>query len=202
MEGNIQNLTVNLGVRYEINWPTTEKYLRFANFDPSARDGSGAIVVPNEASVSAPYLQSSVPLSYPFYQAVHRCLRRMSASMKNIFVLSGYNHFAPRVGIAYRLPRKTVIRTGYGIYWVQLDGNRESEFESVPFLIRESGILNDSFIPTRTIQNFLPAGSSFSQYATLLAHDPAAKDCGYSQQWNFAIQHQFGGAISPRRSLM
>jgi Carboxypeptidase regulatory-like domain/TonB dependent receptor len=190
-----QNLTVNLGVRYEINWPTTEKYLRFANFSPTARNGLGAIVVPNQASVSAPYLQSSVPLSYPFYQQFTVFAKDAGINEKYLRDV-GYNHFAPRLGIAYRLPRNTVIRTGYGLYWVQLDGNRESEFESVPFLIRESGILNDSFIPTHTIQNFLPAGSSFSQYASLLAHDPAAKDFGYSQQWNFAIQHQFGGAFS------
>ena len=108
----------------------------------------------------------------------------------------GHNSWAPRAGLAYRLSNSTVIRAGYGLFWVQLDGNRESEFESVPFLIRESGILNDPFIPTRTTQNFLPAGSSFSQFATLLAHDPAARDFGYSQQWNFAIQRQFPGQFS------
>lgn len=186
-----QNLTVNLGVRYEINWPTTEKYLRFASFSPTARNGRGAIVVPNQASVSPPYLQSSVPLSYPFYQQFTVFAKDAGINEKYLRDV-GYDHFAPRFGIAYRLPGNTVIRTGYGIYWVQLDGNRESEFESVPFLIRESGILNDPFIPTKTIRTFLPAGSSFSQYATLLAHDPHAKDFGYSQQWNFAIQHQFG----------
>lgn len=190
-----QNLTINLGVRYEINWPTTEKYLRFASFDPNARNGRGAILVPNQASVSPPYLQSSVPLSYPFYQQFTVFATDVGINPKYLRAV-GYNHFAPRVGVAYSLPRNTVIRAGYGIYWVQLDGNRESEFESVPFLIRESGILNDSFIPTRTVQNFLPAGSSFSQYATLLAHDPWATDFGYSQEWNFAIQHQFAGSFS------
>jgi hypothetical protein len=80
---------------------------------------------------------------------------------------TGHYGWAPRIGLAYRLNNNTVIRAGYGLFWVQLDGNRESEFESVPFLIRESGILNDPFIPTRTTQNFLPAGSAFSQFATL-----------------------------------
>lgn len=190
-----QNLTINLGVRYEINWPTTEKYLRFANFSPTARGGRGAIVVPNQQSVSAPYLQSSVPLSYPFYQQY--TLFAKDAGINEHYLRDvGYNHFAPRVGLAYRLTNNTVFRGGYGLYWVQLDGNRESEFESVPFLIRESGILNDPFIPTKTTQNFLPQGSSFSQFATLLAHDPHAKDFGYSQQWNIALQHQFPGQFS------
>jgi hypothetical protein len=189
------NLTVNLGVRYEINWPTTEKYLRFASFSPTARNGRGAIVVPNEESVSPPYLQSSVPLSYPFYKQFTVFAQDAGIDPKYLRKV-GYHHFAPRVGLAYRLSNTTNIRAGYGLFWVQLDGNRESEFESVPFLIRESGILNDSFIPTKNTRNFLPAGSSFSQYATLLAHDPNASDFGYSQQWNFAIQHQFPGQFS------
>ena len=189
------NLTVNVGVRYEINWPTTEKYLRFASFDPSARGGKGAIVVPNEASVSAPYLQTSVPLSWPTYGPLSVFAKDVGISEKYLRAV-GYNHFAPRVGLAYRLPKDTVIRAGYGIYWVQLDGNRESEFESPPFLVRESGILNDPFIPTHDTRTLFPSGSKFDQYATIYAHDPRAKDFGYSQQWNFAIQRQLPGNFS------
>ena len=117
-------------------------------------------MVPDQASVSPPYLQSSVPLSYPFYQQFTVFAKDAGINPKYLRDV-GYNHFAPRLGLAYRLPRNTVIRAGYGLYWVQLDGNRESEFESVPFLIRESGILNDPFIPTRTTQNFLPARFEF-----------------------------------------
>jgi hypothetical protein len=188
-------LTVNLGVRWELNLPTTEKRQQFASFLPSARGGRGAILVPNQQSVSSPYLQSSVQRSWPFYSQFAVFATDVGISDKYLRAV-GYHSWAPRVGIAYRLDNKTVIRTGYGIFWVQLDGNRESEFESVPFLIRESGILNDSFIPTRNTRNFLPAGSSFSQFATLLAHDPEARDFGYSQQWNFAIQRQLPGQFS------
>lgn len=188
-------LTVNLGLRYELNLPTTEKRGQFASFLPAARNGRGAILVPNAASVSPPYLQSSVERSWPFYSQFSVFASDVGISEKYLREVGHYS-WAPRAGLAYRLSNNTVIRAGYGLFWVQLDGNRESEFESVPFLIRESGILNDSFIPSRTTQNFLPAGSSFSQFATLLAHDPAARDFGYSQQWNFAIQRQFPGQFS------
>ena len=165
------------------------------SFLPSARNGRGAILVPNAESVSPPYLQSSVERSWPFYSQFSVFASDVGISEKYLREV-GHNSWAPRAGLAYRLSNNTVIRAGYGLFWVQLDGNRESEFESVPFLIRESGILNDPFIPTRTTQNFLPAGSSFSQFATLLAHDPAARDFGYSQQWNFAIQRQLPGQFS------
>ena len=188
-------LTVNLGVRYEINWPTTEKYSRFASFYPQGRNGKGAILVPDQQSVSAPYLQSSVPLSWPTYGPLSVYAADVGISPKYLRAV-GYNKLAPRLGIAYRLPKDTVIRAGYGLFWVQLDGNRESEFESPPFLVRESGILNDPFIPTKDTRTLFPAGSTFSQFATLYAHDPGAKDFGYSQQWNFAIQRQLPGAFA------
>ena len=189
------NLTVNLGVRYEINWPTTEKYLRFASFYPSARNGRGAILVPNQESVSPPYLQSSVPLSWPVYSQFSVFAKDVGVSEKYLRDV-GYNHFAPRLGLAYRMPRNLVLRAGYGMYWVQLDGNRESEFESPPFLVRESGILNDPFIPTRDTRTLFPNESKFSQYATIFAHDPRARDFGYSQQWNFAVQKELPGNFS------
>jgi outer membrane receptor protein involved in Fe transport len=188
-------LTMNLGVRYELNLPTTEKRGQFGSFLPSARGGQGAILVPNAKSVSAPYLQSSVALSWPFYSQFGVYAKDVGISEKYLRAV-GYDKFAPRVGLAYRLTNSTVLRAGYGLFWVQLDGNRESEFESVPFLIRESGILNNPFVPDRTTRTFLPAGSSFDRYATLLAHDPYAKDFGYSQQWNFAVQKQLPGQFS------
>ena len=188
-------LTVNLGVRYEINWPTTERFGQFSSFLPRGRNGKGAILVPNQKAVSAPYLQSSVPLSWPTYSQFAVFASDVGISEKYLRAVA-YNRFAPRLGIAYQLTPKTVIRTGYGLYYVQLDGNRESEFESVPFLVRESGILNTPFTPDRTIQTLFPKESKFDQYATILAHDSDARDFGYSQQWNFAIQRQLAGNFS------
>lgn len=190
-----QKLTLTLGVRYEINWPTAEKYGHFANFDPAARNGQGAIVVPTPQSVAIPNPISSVNLSWPFYQQFSVYASQVGINPTYLRAV-GYNHLAPRFGLAYRATDRTVIRGGYGIYYVQLDGNRESEFESAPFLIRESGILNDPVIPTRTIQNFLPKGSAFSQFATLFAHDPSATDFGYAQEWNFSVQRELPGHFS------
>ena len=188
-------LTVNLGVRYEINWPTTEKNGQFATFDPAARSGQGAIVVPNLKSVSPPYVQSSVPLSWPVYSQVSVFADQVGINAKYLRKV-GYNHFAPRVGFAYQLDPKTVIRAGYGLFYVPLDGNRESEFESAPFLVRESGILNDPFLPTHSTQTLFPQGSSFSQFASIYGHDPSAANFGYSQQWNFSVQRQLPGEFS------
>ncbi len=190
-----KKLTLNFGVRYEINWPTREINGQFATFSPTARGGRGAIVVPDQASVSPPYRQSSVPLSWPFYSQFSVFAADAGISPKYLRDV-GYHSWAPRVGFAYRLTDLTVLRAGYGIFWLQTDGNRSSEMSSAPFLIREAGIPQEPFIPNRTIRNFLPAGSAFSQFATIYGMDSSATDFGYSQQWNFSVQRRLPGQFS------
>ncbi len=182
-----RNLTVTLGVRYEINWPVTEEHHQFATFSPQARGGRGAIVVPDQQSVSAPYYHTSVPLSWPVYGPLSVYARDVGLSPTYLRSV-GYHNFAPRLGVAYMLDPKSVIRAGYGLYYMQLDGNRESETESAPFLIRESGILNDPELPTHTIQTLFPAGSSFSSKASLFGEDPNPTNFGYTEEWNLSIQ--------------
>ncbi len=180
-------LTVTLGVRYEINWPVTEKNAQFASFSQQARGGQGAIVVPNLRSVSAPYFHTSVPLSWPVYGPLSVYASDVGLSAKYLRKV-GYHNFVPRIGLAYSLDSQTVVRAGYGIYYLPLDGNRESETESAPFLIRESGILNDPLLPTKTTQTLFPQGSSFSEFASLFGEDPNPTNFGYSQQWNLSFQ--------------
>lgn len=183
-------LTLNLGVRYEINLPATEKYGHFGTFDPNARNGQGAIVVPNAQAVKIPSSLSAVNLSYPFYSQYTIFANQAGISSKYLRKV-GYLNFAPRVGLAYRLTNKMVLRAGYGIFYLPLDGNRESELEGPPFLVRETNILNDPVIPTKTVYDLFPAGSSFSQFATVYAQSPNATNFGYSQEWNLSVQRQF-----------
>jgi hypothetical protein len=187
--------TATLGIRYEINWPSTAEHDQFATFDPSARGGKGAIVVPNLQSVSPPYYQSSVPLSWPIYGQLSVFAADVGISPKYLRKVA-YNHFAPRIGLAYQPNPNTVFRAGYGVYYVLLDGIRESEMESAPFLIREGNILNDPLLPTKTTQTLFPKGSSFSPQAAIYGADPRAGDWGYSQQWNLAFQHTFPGQFA------
>jgi hypothetical protein len=174
----------------------TEKNEQFASFSPQARGGQGAILVPNQRSVSAPYFHTSVPLSWPVYGPLSVFASDVGLSPKYLRKV-GYHNFAPRIGLAYSLSSSTVIRAGYGLYYLPLDGNRESETESAPFLIRESGILNDPELPTKTTETLFPAGSSFSEFASIFGEDPNPTNFGYSEQWNLSFQH----AIVPNMSF-
>jgi len=86
------NLSVNLGLRYEYNGPYTEAENRIANVD--------------------------VTFSPEFINAL-RILPGETGPYTGIFppslVRPDKDDFAPRVGIAWRVRNKTVVRAGYGI---------------------------------------------------------------------------------------
>lgn len=193
-------LTLNLGLRYELNFPTTEKYNQLATFIPSARGGKGAIVVPDAESVSQKNfaLHSSLGLSLSTYQPLIVYAGDAGLPSRSMR-FTDHKQFAPRFGMALRVKKDMTVRAGYGIYYNQLDGNRETEFLSPPFLIRESGVLNvidQNGAPTRTTQTLFPNESKFSAQPVLLGHDPYVHGYGYTQQWNLTVQKLLPGSFS------
>jgi hypothetical protein len=191
------NLTVNLGLRYELNFPTQEKNDSLASFEPSGRGGRGAItVISEEAMQKGVALHPATRLSLSTYRPLIQTASELGIREKSLRSLAKKS-FAPRAGIAYRLDDKTVIRSGFGIFYVQLDGNRESEFISPPFIVRESGLLNQldaNGVPTRTTQTIV-AGAPFSPRPNLLAHSPFDGTFGYTQEWNFFVQRALPGHL-------
>jgi Carboxypeptidase regulatory-like domain/TonB-dependent Receptor Plug Domain len=85
-------LTVNLGMRYEINMPVSEKYGQIASFSPTlfnpTSGTNGAFIIASQAG------QKSL------YQTDH-------------------NNFAPRVGFAWQPFKndKTVVKSAYGVFY-------------------------------------------------------------------------------------
>ncbi|MGB6974835.1 MAG: carboxypeptidase-like regulatory domain-containing protein [Terracidiphilus sp.] len=86
------NVTLNYGVRYEFFAPYTEKYNHLAFVDTNAAAGftQGAEV---EAGQAGPF----------------------SGNLPDALVLPFRLGIAPRVGIALRLPKDTVVRAGFGM---------------------------------------------------------------------------------------
>jgi hypothetical protein len=142
-------LTLNLGLRYELFTTIKERHNEQATFDLS----NGSLIVPEGLNVQlTPTIASIIPLS---------------ATGTSGLIKPDTNNFAPRIGMAYQVTEKLVVRTGYGIFY---GGN-----EAGPWSNPSMGF-NPPFF---TIENFNPQCGG-------AAANPATVDCSISGISTFA----------------
>jgi hypothetical protein len=106
--------------------------------------------------------------------------------------------FAPRVGFAYQLTPKTVIRSAYGIFWAFEDNGTFNPAFNFPFRFSAvypsdqinpgSAILLDTGFPSNALTQFVPANQTLGTRAGNLI--PA-----YIQQWNYTMQRELGSFV-------
>ncbi|MEN6536297.1 MAG: TonB-dependent receptor, partial [Bryobacteraceae bacterium] len=193
-------LTLNLGLRWEIEQPTTERYNRtVAGFNPTAALSiSGAALANYAASpiaaVPANQFKVAGGFTYAGANGVDRGLWQTDR-----------NNFMPRIGLAYSINPKTVVRSGFGFFYDQL-GIRNRHVSQVGYsqstaynASLDSGVtyvapLADPF-PNGFVQpvgNSLGAMTSVGNSITFFK--PSIKT-PYSKRWEFSIQRQIGKQI-------
>lgn len=106
-----RKLTLNLGLRMEWEGGATERYNRMiTGFDPT-------LSLPITAGAEAAYAASPVPeLAAANFKVAGGSLYAGSNGAPRSLVKSQLM-FLPRIGIAYQLNDKTVIRGGYGVFY-------------------------------------------------------------------------------------
>jgi len=173
-------LTLNYGLRWDMFRPTAEKYDRLSFFDPLG---------PNPAAGGRP---GRLAFAGDNYGAASFGKRRPEETFKK-----GYS---PRLGIAYAVNDRMVVRTGYGIFYTQafypgwgggmnLDGfNGDASFSStqgglVPAFILSQGIPQNFAHPP-----FIDPGYRNGRDTLYRPFD--ANRLSYSQQWNLTIERQ------------
>ena len=95
-------LTLNLGVRYELQGPWSERYDKMTYFNPAATNASvtGCNGTPGSSCPGDLFLVGT----------------GVNTSRNNLPL--SYKEVLPRFGFAYALDSKTVIRGGYGIFFI------------------------------------------------------------------------------------
>ncbi|MBI4875501.1 MAG: TonB-dependent receptor [Acidobacteria bacterium] len=188
-------LTVNLGLRYEYESPTTERFNRtIRDFDFTTPSPISAAALANYAK--APIAQ--VPVA-SFKTAGG--LRFAGAGGGPRELWSGdRNNFAPRAGLAYRLGSHTVIRSGYGVFFDVLGIDRQDVnqggFSQATNLIPS---LDNGLTFRASLSNPFPDGlqtpaGASAGIATFLGRGLSffnSKPLNpYMQRWTFSVQHQ------------
>ncbi len=120
----------------------------------------------------------------------------------NGFSVSKKN-FAPRLGIAYRVNDKTVIRTGYGINFSPLPWSRPLR-GFYPVVINLNLVSANDNVAVRSLAEGIPAipTPDLSSGVVALPRDadmrtPIGGELhrGYTQSWNFTIERRLPGSI-------
>ncbi|HKN24395.1 MAG TPA: TonB-dependent receptor [Candidatus Acidoferrum sp.] len=118
-------LTVNLGLRWEYFGELIENYGAQSNFLPSGPNGSSTFMLTQK--------RCSTPLSPDFYAAAKTDnINVVCSSQPGLGVAQKLN-FAPRVGFAYQLTRKFVVRGGYGIFYGGFENSVVETYNDFPF---------------------------------------------------------------------
>lgn len=180
-------LTLNIGLRYEWSNPYTERYNRvqFSDFT-----GNSGITVPGLPLTSGPLPGTTI---FP------------NPSLRSIPL--DLNNFAPRLGVAFALTPKTVIRAGGGVYYgnniatnFQYAGPAFSKSEPIRFSL--DGYQTQYASLANPFPTGLPAaqGTRYGPLALWGFSNPS--DLSYEDdrnaeiyQWSVGIEHSLPGNI-------
>lgn len=189
-------LTVNLGVRYEVQPGPTERYDQMSEVDLS---------VPNSYYTAMAGVTNPNPLAtlgaivFPGQNGLSRNLWRTS-----------WNNISPRIGAAYRFGNTTVLRGGYGRIYVPSNtgfnangnyygtGPYSGAANATPFgLTATNGVPIGRFEDSQNTQIIpgtgnIAAPSDYCCNAGWVNRQTYLN--GVTDQWNLFLERRFGGA--------
>jgi hypothetical protein len=192
-------LTLNLGLRYELEFPVTERYDRLlGTFDASVNS-------PIAAQAIANYTNSPIPELPVSAFSVKGGLRFVHQNGSGRSPYKNSSDFLPRVGLAYQINDKTVFRAGYGIYFGTIGADTflpaQTGFSQVTPIQAslDNGVTYTSTLANPLPNGLLPAAGAAGGLSTNLGQaiqffDPNMK-APYSQRWSAGIQRMLPGQV-------
>jgi hypothetical protein len=187
-------LTLNLGLRYELFTTVKARDNEEANFDFA----TDSLVVPKgQQAVLTPTIASYIPIQ-----------RNGSAGL----ISPDLTTFAPRVGLAYQITDKLVLRTGYGIFY---GGEENGPFSNPspgfnpPFFVTENftepcglpaanpnpnepncAVVGPGNVPLSSLSQGFPANSLVDPNTPTLFSESSTLKTPFAQQWHFGFEYQ------------
>lgn len=167
----LPNLTLNLGLRWELHTPWAEVANRQSNFGLI----SGTV-----------YLAGQSGCAYNNCEALYN-------------QYNGITNFQPRIGLAWNPWKNTVVRSAYTLSnYLEGTGTNLRLPINPPFAHETSAVYTSLPFPGSTLdQGFSTLQASSNPYsdATIRLWDPNVRPA-VSNQWNFTIQQQFTNSLT------
>jgi hypothetical protein len=186
-----RKLTVNAGIRVDLQGDWTERFNRIVALDTTEKSPLLG-------------LDSALASQFPNLKGGYDLVSRSRYPSRSAF--PPWNHVSPRLGISYQVDPNTVIRTGYGIFYLPVD----VRWNDAPHYLFINSFTTpwqpaeaDGVTPKATLSNPFPGTGIIPPLGrdqalidvqgngleAALTNNPAP----YVQQWNLNIQHQFPG---------
>ena len=184
-------LTLNLGFRYDLMLGITERY----NHNALGLDFSAAS--PIEAAAKAAYAANPIPeLSPANFNVKSGMVYATPDNRRN--VVADTKNFQPRIGLAYRILPRTVLRTGFGIFYSEW---WQPFVNSTGYTVQTDMVptLDGGLTPADTLSNpfpngLTPATGSSKGLSTLLGQSLSVYDYHRknirNDRWSFGFQHE------------
>lgn len=185
-------LTLSLGLRYELTPPFTDTLDNLFTvamprvvFTANAPQSDWPTFV-RQSGCTDPY--QGLNIRWTSTPAV------CGGGLNHNLMQTQHNNFAPRFGMAYSPDRKTVIRSGFGIFFLQDIGNAMYFDLSRNIAARVDEFWGNPATPTLTWSNSIPGGNGAvaqipPPYAYAAAYDHATS---YTMQYLLNVQRQLG----------
>jgi hypothetical protein len=195
-----RKLTVTVGLRYERQSPTTERYNR------SLRGFDYATANPISAAALANYATSPIDeVPVTSFKTVGGLQFAGVNGVPRQYWNTNTLNFAPRIGLAYLISPTLVVRAGYGIFYETLGTDRYSVgstgFSRSTTLVpsQDNGLtfqatLNNPF-PKGILE---PVGSSLGLMTSLgnsVSYFSPDIRQGYAQRWSLNVQREFPSRV-------
>jgi len=186
-------LILNLGLRYELFGTVSDRFNDVGNFDLSDPTDPTIFVPKGQTAQLTPFIAQYV---------------KISATGSRGLINSDLNNFAPRIGFAWQFTPRTVLRTGYGIFYGgQENGpySNPSPGFNPPFFTNESFIAPCS-APTANatagdcrvtqipaLTGGFPANSLVNPNTPIFFSVDKNLRTPYMQQWHLSVERQLPG---------
>ncbi len=177
-------LTLNIGLRWDLDTPRVERYNRSSYFNPDAPH-------PLAGPSGIPGLRGGLE-----FVGIEGRSRQ--------WVPADYNNFAPRFGFAYQATNKLVLRAGYGLFYTpgytSASGGGDTGWRSDTTYQGMIGVEPNDFISNPFPNGFVPQLGSALGLVTNVGANPGAvwldTKIPFVHQWDLNIQYELPGNLS------